>query len=147
VIAPDRVTTWNPGILADTQLNLSLGADGLPQRTTVCKTLSPGDDIQAALDSCPEGQVVELGAGTFTVAATLTLARGVVLRGAGSDAATGTTITRTGGGAVLAIGTTQDQICYGGTATDLVADGAKEATSISVGSAAASFKPGDLALI
>ena len=148
VIPADRVTTWNPGILADTQLGMPLGADGLPQRTTVCATLSPGDNIQAAIDACPEGQVVQLNAGMFSVASTITLTRGVVVRGTGSEGApTGTTIVKTGGGSVLAIGTTQDQICYGGTATDLLADGAKEATSISVGAAAASYKPGDLALI
>src|SRR2546423_3833200 len=148
VISPDRITTWNPGILADTQLGIPLGADGLPQRTMVCATLSPGDDVQAAIDACPEGQVVQLAAGTFTVASTITLTRGVVVRGAGSQGApSGTTITKTGGQSVLAIGTTQDQICYGGSATNLVADGAKEATSISVGAAAASFHAGDLALI
>ena len=148
VIDPDRITTWNPGILADTQLNLPLGADGLPVRTTVCMTLQPGGDIQNALDTCPEGQVVQLAAGTFTVASTITLTRGVVLRGAGSEGApTGTTIMKTGGESVLAIGTTQDQICSGGTAVSLVADGAKEATTISVGAAASGFVPGDLALV
>lgn len=148
VIAPDRITAWNPGILADGQLGLALGPDGLPQRSTICATLAPGDDIQAAIDACPEGQVVQLAAGTFTVAATITLTRGVVLRGAGSEGApTGTTIMKTGGETVLAIGTTRDQICYGGTATSLVSDGAKEATTIEVGAAAASFHAGDLALI
>jgi hypothetical protein len=148
-IPPDRVTEWNPGILVDTQLSLPLGADGIPTRTTVCATLAPGDNIQAAIDACPEGQVVQLGAGTFTVAATITLTRGVVLRGAGSQGApAGTTIMKTGGQSVLAIGTTQDQICYGGTATDLVADATHGATTITVAAAAAaSFHAGDLALV
>ncbi len=147
IIDPDRITAWNPGILEDGQLHMPLGADGLPQRTMVCKTLAPGDDIQAAIDACPEGQVVQLGAGTFTVASTITLTRGVVLRGAGSDTATGTSIVKTGGGSVLAIGNTQDQICSGGTPTSLVADAAKEATTLSVGAAASGFQPGDLALL
>ncbi len=147
-IAPDRTTAWNPGILADGQLGLPLGTDGLPVRTTVCATVSPGGDIQAAIDACPDGQVVQLAAGTFTIATTITLAHGVVLRGAGSQGApTGTTIMASAGGTVLAIGSERDQICYGGTASDLVADGAKEATTISVGAAAASFSVGDLALI
>jgi hypothetical protein len=147
-IAPDRTTAWNPGILADGQLGLPLGTDGLPVRTSVCATVSPGGNIQAAIDACPDGQVVQLAAGTFTIATTVTLTHGVVLRGSGSQGApSGTTIMASAGGTVLAIGTERDQICYGGTATDLTADAAKEASAISVGSAAASFSNGDLALI
>ena len=67
-VAADRSTAWNPGILTDDQLHLPLGADGLPVRTTVCATLAPGGDIQAAIDACAEGQVVKLAAGTYTVA-------------------------------------------------------------------------------
>jgi hypothetical protein len=101
LISPDRITTWNPGILADPQAQLPLGADGLPMRTTVWATLAPGADIQAALDACPEGQVVRLGPGSFSIVSPLTLARGVVLRGSGSDGApSGTTIVTTGGGTV-----------------------------------------------
>ena len=33
---PARTTTWNPGILTDTQLNLALDGNGIPTRTTVC---------------------------------------------------------------------------------------------------------------
>ncbi len=65
LLAADRLTMWNPG------LN-SLG--GIPNRTTIYKTLSPRggilDDtaaIQAALDSCPANQVVKLNAGTFII--------------------------------------------------------------------------------
>jgi hypothetical protein len=120
----------------------------LPTRTTVCATVNPGGDIQAAIDACPDGQVVQLAAGTFTVANTITLTHGVVLRGSGSEGApTGTTIVKQNGQSVVAIGTTQDQICYGGTAVSLVADGAKESTTISVGAAASGFSAGDLALI
>jgi hypothetical protein len=149
VIAADRITAWNPGILADDQLGLPLGPDRLPQRTTVCATVAPGGDIQAAIDGCPEGQVVELGPGTHTVSETITLTRGVVVRGAGSQGAPGgTTIEKIGGETVLAIGTDRDQICYGGAAVDLAADAAKEASTISVGAAAAGdFAPGDLALV
>jgi hypothetical protein len=147
-IPPDRTTAWNPGILSDGQLGLPLGADGLPVRTTVCATVSPGGNIQAAIDACPDGQVVQLAAGTFTIATTVTLTHGVVLRGAGSQGApSGTTIMASAGGTVLAIGTDRDQICYGGTATDLTADAAKEATTVSVGAAASSFSAGDFALI
>jgi hypothetical protein len=148
LIDPARITAWNPGILADDQLGEPLGPDGLPRRTTVCATLSPGDDIQAAIRACPEGQVVELEAGRFTVSDTITLTRGVVLRGAGSEGApSGTTIVKNGGETVLAIGDARDSICYGGTGHPLVEDAAKESTTISVGDAAGDFAPGDLALI
>jgi hypothetical protein len=45
---------------------------GIPNRTTIFRTLSPsgGDDtaaIQAALNACPSGQVVQLTAGVFRV--------------------------------------------------------------------------------
>ena len=113
ILDPDRITTWNPGILHDDQLGMDLGADGLPVRSTVCATLQPGGNIQAAIDACPEGQVVQLAPGTFTIASTVTLTRGVVLRGSGSQGApTGTTIMKTGGRTVLAIGTTRDTICW-----------------------------------
>ena len=148
LVDPARVTAWNPGILADTPTGQPLGADGLPQRTTTCATLAPGGDIQAAIDACPSGQVVLLGAGAFTVPATIHLKSGVVLRGAGSKGApAGTTIVRTGAGSVLSIGTAQDQACYGGAAFPLVQDGAKESTTVSVGGAAAHFKAGQLAIV
>lgn len=148
LIPDDRVTTWNPGILADDQLGLPLGDDGLPVRTEICASLSPGDDIQAALDACPEGSVVELAAGSFTVGATITLDHAVVLRGAGSQGApSGTTIVRQGGGAALAIGTTRDQICYGGAGVALVSDAPLQSTTVNVGAAASEFAVGDLALV
>jgi hypothetical protein len=146
-IAADRTTTWNPGILSDDQANLPLGDDGLPVRTSVCASLKPGDNIQAAIDQCAEGKVVQLAAGTFTIASTLTLNKGVVLRGAGSGT-TGTTLQKTGGETVLAIGTGRDQTCYGGASVPLLADGDKESTTLSVGPAATGkFKVGQLALV
>ena len=150
LVPADRITTWNPGILSDDQLGLPLGADGLPQRTSICATLSPGADIQAAIDACPPGQVVLLGAGSFTVASTVTLSKGVVLRGVGSQGAPGgTTIVRTGGGSVLAMGSGRDSTCYPGTAgaRALTQDASKESTTLQVGSAASAFTPGDLALL
>ncbi|HEY8041181.1 MAG TPA: hypothetical protein VIF15_15350 [Polyangiaceae bacterium] len=148
-VDPGRITAWNPGILADVPLGLPLGADGLPQRTTTCATVVPGGDIQAAIDACPAGQVVQLGAGSFNVTSTITLKTGVVLRGAGSQGApSGSTVARAGGGSVLAIGTAQDQSCAGGTGYPLAQDGAKESTRVVVGAgAAASFHAGQLALV
>ncbi len=152
LLDPSRTTTWNPGILSDNQLHQALGTDGLPVRTTVCASPKPGDDLNAAINACAEGQVVQLAAGTYTVSSVVTLTKGVVLRGAGSQGAAsgGTTIKRTGGGSVLAIGSSQDQACYNsayGTAYALTADAVKETTSVVVGSNASHFAAGDLALI
>jgi hypothetical protein len=147
-VPADRVTAWNPGIRSDGQLGLALGADGLPQRTTVCATVAAGGNIQSAINNCPAGQVVQLAAGTFTVSSTITLTKGVVLRGAGSGGApSGTTIVKSGGGTVISIGTGADSSCYGGTAYAVTRDAAKGTTTLSVGSAAASFAAGDVALV
>src|SRR5258706_11363181 len=56
IIPSNRTTLWQPGVTYN---------GGIPNRTTIYKTLSPsgGDDtvaIQAALDSCPANQVVQL---------------------------------------------------------------------------------------
>ena len=110
--------------------------------------MSPGQSIQAAIDSCPANQVVQLTSGTFTVSSTIQVKSKVVLRGAGSGAG-GTTIVKSGGGTVLAIGTERDQICYSGNGQGvaLTADAAKDSTTISVGGAASSFQVGDLIVI
>jgi hypothetical protein len=153
LLDPARTTTWNPGILTDKQLNLPLGSDGLPVRTTVCASPKPGDNLNNALSACPEGQVVQLSAGTYTVSSTITLTKGVVLRGAGSQGAAkgGTTIVKSGGNSVLAIGSLMDQACYNSPgyagAYALTQDAAKETTTVTVGSNASHFKAGDLALL
>lgn len=151
LLNPAYTTTWNPGILADTQLNKPLGADGLPVRTQVCATPAPGDDLNQAIAQCPEGQVVELAAGTYTTSSVVTLGKGVVLRGAGSSGAAkgGTTIVKTGGGSVLAIGSTQDGACYASAydAYPLTEDATKESGVVHVGTNAGHFSAGDLALL
>ena len=73
---------WTPGLM-------SVG--GIPNRTTLYKTLSPsgGDDsaaIQAALNGAPAGQVVMLGPGTFVVNKFLLINRPITLRGSGAGA-------------------------------------------------------------
>jgi hypothetical protein len=82
IIPPDRSFPWNPGLMSK---------GGVPNRTTVCATVSPGngtaDDsarIQAALDSCAAGQVVQLNAGTFVVNNLLLVHSSITLRGAGA---------------------------------------------------------------
>jgi polygalacturonase len=69
----------------------------VPPRTTVCETVSAAaygggaqdatSGIQGAIDRCPEGQVVQLSAGTFAIDGTsdvLYLRKGITLRGAGA---------------------------------------------------------------
>jgi hypothetical protein len=157
LLDPDFTTTWNPGILSDVPTGNPLGADGLPVRTTVCATvpLQSGDAttaIQSALAGCTgKNQVVALAAGTYKISATITVPSGVVLRGAGSDAATGTIVVSQNGGPVLSIGTLKDTVCYDaafdGAAKPLLAqDAMKETSTITVASAAG-FVAGDLALV
>ncbi|GLH79958.1 hypothetical protein SSBR45G_48670 [Bradyrhizobium sp. SSBR45G] len=82
LLPADRAVAWNPGLT-------SMG--GIPNRTTIYRTLSPSekDDtaaIQAALAAAPAGQVVMLGPGTFIVSAPLLINRPVTLRGSGAGA-------------------------------------------------------------
>lgn len=73
-----RTIPWNPGV-----------PGGVPQRTTVCATLSAtgkGDDaaINAALASCPDNEVVLLNAGTYNIKNAIIWSKSnVVLRGSG----------------------------------------------------------------
>ena len=78
----DRITEWRAGI-----------PGGVPPRTTICATIKAARyrdgaadaraGIQAALDACPEGRVVLLSAGTFTLNNYLLIHSGITLRGAG----------------------------------------------------------------
>ncbi len=158
LLDPDYTTTWNPGILADTPTGSPLGNDGLPVRTTSCATVSPqsGDAtsaIQTALNGCKgKNQVVLLSAGKYGISSTIDVPSGVVLRGAGSDVASGTVIVSSGGGPVLSIGTMQDTVCYDGSGFDasakplLTSDAAKETSTVTVASTAG-WSAGDLALV
>lgn len=80
-----------------------LSAGGIPDRTTVCATVTPlgnqQDDtisIQNAINKCPLNQVVSLSAGIFTIAEGqfLLINKGITLRGAGPGV---TTLQRTNG--------------------------------------------------
>jgi len=82
LLPADRRTEWNPGV--------TYGGGGIPERDEVCVTLEPsgGDDtaaLQAALDDCPAGGVVDLTAGTFRISGDGVEVRtsGITLRGAG----------------------------------------------------------------
>lgn len=61
---------------------------GIPSRSTVCTTLSPGasaDQINSAIQNCPSGQVVKLNAGSYNIGAIIIKRSDVTLRGAGPD--------------------------------------------------------------
>jgi hypothetical protein len=80
IIPADRMFAWNPGMMSK---------GGVPNRTTICATLSPsgGNDsaaIQAKLNSCPANQVVLLNPGTFTVNNLLLIHSSITLRGSGA---------------------------------------------------------------
>lgn len=85
IIPLDRQVHWAPGI-----------PGGIPVRDQICADVTQdpygaagdgqADDaaaIQAAIDACPEGQVVYLPAGTYRVTETIFVTKGVVLRGDG----------------------------------------------------------------
>jgi len=64
---------------------------GIPQRTTICATLSPGAtgaQISSAIRNCPAGQVVFLNAGTYNISdqgIDFANTSNVTLRGAGAN--------------------------------------------------------------
>ncbi len=148
ILPADRATTWSPGV-----------PGGVPVRTTVCATIAPlaGDataTIQAAIDACPAGQVVQLSAGTFTIDDDiLYVNKGITLRGAGSSA---TLLQRTNGATpgtyipgvakpVIIVG--PSRWASGGTSYNLAANGAKGAMAVQLATAPASFSPGQIVLV
>lgn len=144
ILPPDRLTTWSPGVTG-----------GVPVRTTICANLNAATygngsqeasgAIQAAIDACPAGQVVQLSAGTFRMNARYALLwKGVTLRGAGPGA---TTLAKTNGATpgsptatdpqpVVIIGPTRWPSPDESTDVLLTADAVKGATSVTVANAA-----------
>ena len=143
IMPSDRRTTWSPGI-----------PGGIPARTTVCATVAASAfgngaqdataAIQAAIDACPAGQVVQLSAGDFRVEGTdpIRVNKGVVLRGAG-PAATRLTKTTAVANPVILVG--ERWLQEAGSA-DLTANAPKGATSAQV-SSAAGFSVGQLVIL
>ena len=139
-----------------------LSVGGIPNRTTVCATVTPRGsgkddtaDIQNAIDSCPAGEVVSLSAGTFMIAEgnSVLIDQGISLRGAGP----GTTILTRRGGAKLGSyqpGKNPSPMIILGperwnnttTATRLTADVAHGKNSVQVASAAG-FSVGQIVLL
>ncbi len=132
IIPADRVTVWNPGLNA---------VGGIPARTTISATVDAASygngasdataGIQAALDACPVGQVVQLSAGTFMVTSELLITKGVVLRGMGP---TQTKLKMNPVGANHSVIIAGTHWFTSGQSVSLAADAAKEATSVTLAS-------------
>jgi hypothetical protein len=80
ILAANRATDWTRAGVQG----------GIPQRATICATLSPGvsaAQISRAISSCPANQVVFLSAGTYELSEQITFGTrsNVTLRGAGAD--------------------------------------------------------------
>jgi hypothetical protein len=134
------LTTWAPGVR------------GIPSRTTVCASLEASrfgnglseasDAIQAAVDTCPAGQVVQLSAGKFRVNDYILINKGITLRGAGLRV---TTLEKTNQGAeqegILVVGASRWPKIDDTTAVNLTADAVQGAMSVTVASATG-FAPG-----
>ncbi len=143
ILPAGRRTIWNPGI-----------PGGIPVRTTVCATVNAStygngtqnatDGIQAAIDACPVGQVVQLSAGDFLVNGPepLTIDKGVVLRGMGA-AATKLRKTSSGDSPLIVIGR---RWLEQAASVNLTANAAKGATSVQVTSSTG-FSVGQLVLL
>jgi hypothetical protein len=125
----DRITTWAPGI-----------PGGVPARTTICATISAATygngstdaagAIQAAVNACPDDQVVYLPAGTYRLSNVIQLRHRVVLRGAGANQ---TRLQMASPGVAVMIG---DWTSFG-TPLALSADAAKGSTTLTVSNASA----------
>jgi hypothetical protein len=147
---PMRFTVWNPGLNA---------VGGIPSRTTVCAALSPSggeesDDIPAAIDACPDGQVVRLSAGTFTVNHFVLINKGITVRGAGPGV---TILEKTDGAipdqeyplttaAVIVVGPGRYPGPDSSTSQNLTVDGDKGAMSVTVADGSG-FAQGQLVLL
>jgi hypothetical protein len=80
ILNPERAADWSEAGISG----------GLPIRKTIFRTIAPGataDEINKAIASCPGGQVVLLGPGTYTLSTGIDFANhsDVTLRGAGAD--------------------------------------------------------------
>jgi hypothetical protein len=155
ILPPDRDAS------ANWQMAGLLSVGGIPNRTTQCgATINPrgsGQDdttiIQNAINGCPAGQVVQLSAGTFTIAegSTIHLSKAVTLRGAGPTA---TILNRPNGAKVGSYfpGSSPSAIIFiqgnsaSGSTVPLTADAQQGATSVQV-SNATGFKVGEIVLL
>ena len=140
IVPQPGATTWAPGVR------------GIPARTTVCALVSAATygngqgeasaGIQAAINSCPEGQIVQLSAGTFRLDNHVLINRAITLRGAGPGQ---TTLRKTNGASeqegLIIVGPSRWPHIDVTTAVNLAADAVQGAMSITVQNAAG-FAPG-----
>jgi len=141
-----------------------MAAGGIPDRNTVCARVDAttyGDGsfessagIQAAIDKCPAGQVVQLSAGNFLTNNFLIIRHGITLRGAGA----GVTILRKTNGAkmnaernpdakpIIIIGPNRWPKPDSRTSQNLIADGAKGSFSVTVANGG-DFRAGQIVLL
>jgi len=78
ILNPSRAIDWSTAGIPG----------GIPNRTTICSTLTSSAtsaQINSALAACPNGQVVYLSAGTYTLSSAIQMPSNVTLRGAGAD--------------------------------------------------------------
>jgi hypothetical protein len=140
LIPPTALTTWAPGVR------------GIPARTRVCATVQAATyghgreeasaGIQAAINACPDGQVVQLSAGTFTVNNHVRVGKGITLRGAGTRTTTlQKTNQRDEQEQILIVGPSRFPRIDEATATNLIADAVQGARSVRVANATG-FAPG-----
>jgi hypothetical protein len=138
-----------------------LSVGGIPQRSTQCgATVNPlggGQNdvphIQAAVDACPAGQVVKLGAATFTASegSTIHISSAITLRGSGP---TSTILHRVNGatdgtyfpGSMPSPIINMSGASATGSPSALTADAAQGATSVTVANASA-FHVGEIVLL
>lgn len=132
-------TTWAPGVR------------GIPTRNSVCATVNAATygngredataGIQAAINACPEGQVVRLSAGTFTINDHVLINKGITLRGAGVRT---TTLQKTNQGeqeGILVVGPHRWAHIDEASAVNLTTDARQGAMSVTVANSAG-FAPG-----
>src|SRR5262249_18653427 len=157
-----------------------MAVGGIPNRTSVFTTINASTygngsmdasaAIQAAVDACPAGQVVQLSAGNFTVNNAILIHSGITLRGAGAGV---TILTKTNGARgrttqlvsgisvyapvdpgsysydpqpVVIIGPSRWPGPDNSTSQNLTVDGAQGATSITVANASG-FAAGQIVLL
>lgn len=96
------------------------GAGAIPSRKTLCASLTPLAtlaEINAALASCPSGETVKLGAGTYSIPGTVVVPSNVTLRGEGASR-TILNAVGTGGGDVIGMGSGRFHFILSGLRTE-----------------------------
>lgn len=87
ILSPSRRIQWDPGVPGGIPALTTIFADVTQAPYNANKTGSSdaAPAIQSAINNCPAGQVVFIPAGTYRLNSQLTIARSVVVRGAGPD--------------------------------------------------------------